>query len=65
MDGEALRQATEALGPVALGIGFLAGLAFSVNPIALAAIPVSLAYVTRARAGAPTPCGWGRRSSSG
>ena len=32
-----------------LGIGFLAGLVFSVNPVAVAAIPVSLAYVTKAR----------------
>lgn len=49
MDGDALRQSVETLGPLALGIGFLAGLAFSFNPVALAAIPVSLAYVTRAR----------------
>ena len=49
MDADALRQAVEAIGPVALGIGFLTGLVFSFNPVALAAIPVSLAYVTRAR----------------
>ena len=34
----------------AAAIAFLAGLAFSINPVAIAAIPVSLAYVTRARA---------------
>jgi len=34
---------------VAIGIAFLAGLTFSFNPIALAVLPVSLAYVTRAR----------------
>jgi cytochrome c-type biogenesis protein len=49
LDGDSLRLAVEALGPVALGIGFLAGLTFSFNPVALAAIPVSLAYVTRTR----------------
>ncbi|GLK91711.1 cytochrome c biogenesis CcdA family protein [Pseudomonas turukhanskensis] len=46
---EALRQAVEAMGYGAVGIGFLAGLAFSVNPVAVAAIPVALAYVTKAR----------------
>ncbi|KAB2846025.1 MAG: cytochrome C biogenesis protein [Hyphomicrobiaceae bacterium] len=49
MDPEALRQATESAGLAAAGIAFLAGLAFSFNPVALASIPVSLAYVTRAR----------------
>ena len=34
---------------VAVGIAFLAGLTFSFNPVAMAALPVSLAYVTRAR----------------
>lgn len=47
---EALRHAVEDIGYGAAGIGFLAGLAFSVNPVAIAAIPVALAYVTRARA---------------
>ena len=32
-----------------MGVSFLAGLFFSVNPVAMAAIPVSLAYVTKAR----------------
>jgi cytochrome c-type biogenesis protein len=49
MDAESLRQAIEHAGVAAVGIGFLAGLAFSFNPVALASIPVSLAYVTRAR----------------
>jgi len=49
MDPEALRQAIETAGFAAAGIGFLAGLAFSFNPVTLASIPVSLAYVTRAR----------------
>lgn len=50
MDAEALRQAALQAGPAAAGIGFLAGLLFSINPVAMAAIPVSLAYVTKARA---------------
>ena len=38
-----LRDAAAHAGPAALGAGFLAGLAFSFNPVAFAAIPVSLA----------------------
>jgi cytochrome c-type biogenesis protein len=49
MEGEALRQAVEAAGPLALAIALVAGLVFSFNPVALAAIPVALAYVTKAR----------------
>jgi len=49
MDVEALRQAVEHAGFAAAGVGFLAGLVFSFNPVALASIPVSLAYVTRGR----------------
>jgi cytochrome c-type biogenesis protein len=49
MDAESLRQAVEHAGLAAAGIGFLAGLLFSFNPVALASIPVSLAYVTRGR----------------
>lgn len=49
MDPEVLRQAIENAGFAAAGVGFLAGLAFSFNPVALASIPVSLAYVTRGR----------------
>jgi cytochrome c-type biogenesis protein len=32
-----------------LGVGFLLGFVFTFNPVALAAIPVSLAYVTKTR----------------
>lgn len=46
---EALSTAVEATGFAAAGIGFLAGLVFSVNPVAVAAIPMMLAYVTQAR----------------
>jgi cytochrome c-type biogenesis protein len=49
MDVEALRQAVEHAGLAAAGVGFLAGLMFSFNPVALASIPVSLAYMTRGR----------------
>jgi len=49
VDPESLRQAVEHAGLAAIGVSFLAGLFFSVNPVAMAAIPVSLAYVTKAR----------------
>ena len=49
MDADALRQALEQAGLAAAGIGFLAGLTFSFNPVALASIPVALAYVTKGR----------------
>jgi len=49
MEAEALRSAVEHAGLAAAGIGFLAGLAFGFNPVALASIPVSLAYVTKGR----------------
>lgn len=49
MDADTLRQAVEQSRYAAVGVGFLAGLFFSLNPVAIAAIPVSLAYVTRAR----------------
>jgi cytochrome c-type biogenesis protein len=49
MDAEALRTAVEHAGLAAIGVAFLAGFAFSFNPVALASIPVSLAYVTKGR----------------
>jgi len=49
MDAETLRSAVEHAGLAAAGVGFLAGFAFSFNPVALASIPVSLAYVTKGR----------------
>jgi cytochrome c-type biogenesis protein len=49
MDAEALRSAVEHAGLAAAGVGFLAGFLFSFNPVALASIPVSLAYVTKGR----------------
>jgi len=49
MDAESLRLAVEQAGLAAAGVAFLAGLVFSVNPVALASIPVSLAYVTKGR----------------
>ena len=49
MDAETLRGAVENAGFAAVGIAFLSGLFFSFNPVALSAIPVSLAYVTKAR----------------
>lgn len=50
MDLDGLQQAVRHAGAAALAVSFLAGLFFSFNPVALAAIPVSLAYVTKARA---------------
>lgn len=50
MDAASLQQGVQNVGAAALAISFMTGLLFSFNPVALAAIPVSLAYVTRARA---------------
>jgi cytochrome c-type biogenesis protein len=49
MDIESVRSTLEHAGPASLGLGFLLGFVFTFNPVALAAIPVSLAYVTKAR----------------
>lgn len=49
MTSEGLQEAVANAGVAAIGIGFLAGLLFSFNPVAMASIPVSLAYVTKAR----------------
>ncbi len=49
MDIESLRATLEQASLVSLGIGFLLGFVFTFNPVALASIPVSLAYVTKAR----------------
>ena len=48
MDIELLQTSLEQANLASIGIGFLAGFIFSFNPVALAAIPVSLAYVTKA-----------------
>lgn len=48
MDLETLRSTLEQASLASLGTGFAAGFLFSFNPVALAAIPVSLAYVTKA-----------------
>ena len=48
MELETLRNTLEQASLASLGVGFMAGFIFSFNPVALAAIPVSLAYVTKA-----------------
>ena len=47
MDVDTLRQAVEQAGIAAAGVGLLAGILFSVNPVAVAAIPVTLAHMTK------------------
>lgn len=49
MDLDALKTALEQATFASLVVGFSTGFFFSFNPVALAAIPVSLAYVTKAR----------------
>jgi cytochrome c-type biogenesis protein len=48
MDIESLRIALNEPSLFGLGLGFVAGFIFSFNPVAIAAIPVALAYVTKA-----------------
>lgn len=48
MDIDVLQKTLEQANLASIGIGFFAGFLFSFNPVALAAIPVSLAYVTKA-----------------
>ncbi len=50
MNIETLTTALAQPSAASLGIAAFAGFLFSFNPVALAAIPVSLAYVTKARA---------------
>jgi len=50
MDIESLRQTLEHASLTSLAASFAIGFLFSFNPVALAAIPVSLAYITKARA---------------
>jgi cytochrome c-type biogenesis protein len=49
MDLESFKTTLEQASLASLTIGLLAGFIFSFNPVALAAIPVSLGYVTKAR----------------
>ncbi|MGE0288442.1 MAG: cytochrome c biogenesis CcdA family protein [Bradyrhizobium sp.] len=48
MDLDALKSTLEQAGLASVAVGFAAGFLFSFNPVALASIPVSLAYVTKA-----------------
>ncbi len=50
MDIEAVRSTLERASLASLAVGVAIGFLFSFNPVALAAIPVSLAYVTQAQA---------------
>jgi cytochrome c-type biogenesis protein len=49
MDIDSVRSTLEQATFASLAIGFAIGFLFSFNPVALASIPVSLAYVTKAR----------------
>ena len=49
MNTDACLQLVQQGGMTALIASFLTGLVFSFNPVAMAAVPVALAYVTKAR----------------
>jgi cytochrome c-type biogenesis protein len=49
MDIQSLQTGVQQANATAIGISLLTGFLFSFNPVAFAAIPVSLAYVTKAR----------------
>ncbi|WP_173883033.1 MULTISPECIES: hypothetical protein [unclassified Pseudomonas] len=49
MDTESWLQLVQQGGLAAAIAAFLAGLVFSFNPVAMAAVPVARAYVTKAR----------------
>jgi len=49
MNPDSLRLAVEHQGVLALGLAFLTGLLFSISPVAIASVPVALAYVTKSR----------------
>lgn len=48
MDIDAVKSTLEQAGLASVAVGFAIGFLFSFNPVALASIPVSLAYVTKA-----------------
>lgn len=49
MNPESFRLAIEHQGALSLGLAFLTGLLFSISPVAIASVPVALAYVTKSR----------------
>ena len=49
MDTQSIQASVAHASAAALGASFLTGFVFSFNPVAFAAIPVSLAYVTKAQ----------------
>ncbi|GAC1583551.1 MAG: hypothetical protein NVS3B5_18130 [Sphingomicrobium sp.] len=49
MSFDLLPDTVQRIGPAAAALSFLAGFFFSLNPVAVAAIPVAMAYVTKAR----------------
>ncbi len=49
LSADTLRATLQQASPAGLGLGFLAGLVFSFNPVSFASIPVVLAYVSKAQ----------------